>query len=113
MPTNLAIARALTVISGAVKDGTLVTRGLRGMRVVFTGTLSVRRTEMEAFAGALGMRNQTSITNSTNILVLGTLPSSAATTAKLEAARRLHVTILNETEFVEYVRDRLEVVADA
>ena len=65
-----------------------------GKSVVFTGTISIPRSEAEAMVKAQGGRPSSSVSKSTDFLVAGEDPGS-----KYEKARALGVTILTEDEF--------------
>ncbi len=65
-----------------------------GKTVVFTGVLSMPRSEAEAMVNAQGGRATSSVSKSTDFVVAGESPGS-----KYEKARELGVTILTEEEF--------------
>ena len=65
-----------------------------GQTIVFTGTLTIKRTEAAERAAAHGFVVRDSITSKTTYLVVGDKPGS-----KLTKAQKLGVTILSEAEF--------------
>ncbi len=65
-----------------------------GKSVVFTGALSRPRSEAEAVVKSLGGRPSSSVSKSTDFVVVGADPGS-----KYEKARQLGVRILTEEEF--------------
>jgi hypothetical protein len=73
-------------------DGAVVS--LDGEVIVFTGTLSVKRSVAESRARAAGATTASGITGFTTIVVAG-----AGAGAKLEAAKGLGTTIISEEEF--------------
>ncbi|HMC13606.1 MAG TPA: NAD-dependent DNA ligase LigA, partial [Gallionellaceae bacterium] len=71
---------------------------LSGKTFVLTGTLSMNREEAKAKLEALGAKVAGSVSKKTDYLVAGTEAGS-----KLEKARELGVTVLDETEFMNMV----------
>ncbi len=70
--------------------------------VVFTGTLeSMARQEAAALVEARGAKITGSVSRKTDVVVAGTEAGS-----KLDKARGLGVRIMDETEFLEYLKDR-------
>jgi DNA ligase (NAD+) len=73
---------------------------LAGKTFLFTGELSsMTRSEAEAAVEALGGKSGSSVTKSTDYVVVGKDPGS-----KLEKAKDMHKTILDERQFVELVK---------
>jgi DNA ligase (NAD+) len=73
---------------------------LAGKIFLFTGELgSMTRSEAEAAVEALGGKSGSSITKATDYVVVGKDPGS-----KLEKARNLNKTILDEQQFIEMVK---------
>ncbi|HTQ14356.1 MAG TPA: NAD-dependent DNA ligase LigA [Rhizomicrobium sp.] len=73
---------------------------LRGLTVVFTGTLeSMTRDEAKAQASALGAKVGSSVSGATSLLVAGTGAGS-----KLNDAKRLGIEVLSEQEWLERTR---------
>ena len=70
-----------------------------GQTIVFTGALTIKRTEAAERAAAHGFVVRDSITSKTTYLVVGDKPGS-----KLTKAQKLGVTILSEEEFDELLR---------
>ncbi|MHB8365518.1 MAG: helix-hairpin-helix domain-containing protein [Acidithiobacillus sp.] len=56
-----------------------ITAPLQGLNLVFTGTFSVPREELEAHAGALGAKVQSSVNGKTSALVVGDKPGAGKT----------------------------------
>ena len=83
------------------KTGTAraATGPLAGMTVVFTGTLSLSRTEAKKLAEAAGARVGDSVSRKTGLVVAG---ADAGT--KLETAKRLEVKVVDEQEFLRIVK---------
>jgi DNA ligase (NAD+) len=65
-----------------------------GKTVVFTGTIGIPRSQAEAMVKAQGGRAASSVSKSTDFVIVGEEPGS-----KYEKARKLGVTILTEDEF--------------
>ncbi len=72
---------------------------LQGQRVLFTGTLSMPRSEAQRLAEAAGAVIAGSVSRKLNLLVVGENPGS-----KLEKARALGVRVLDEAAFLALVR---------
>lgn len=68
---------------------------LKGKVVVFTGTLALPRAEAKAAAQAAGARVSDAVSRKTGYLVAGSEAGS-----KLETAKRLGVTVIDEAEFL-------------
>ena len=99
-PENLkVIARlrqaGIDMAPAAAAQGTL----LSGKSVVLTGTLtSFTRQEAEKLIIALGGRPSSTVSSQTSYVVAGEAPGS-----KLDKARKLGITVLNETQFKEMI----------
>jgi DNA ligase (NAD+) len=68
---------------------------LVGLRILFTGTLSRPRSEFRKAAEKAGAETANAVSASLDRLVVGENPGG-----KLEKARKLGITVLNEEEFV-------------
>lgn len=73
---------------------------ISGKNILFTGTMSqMSRKEMEAIATSLGAKVQKSISKKTDILVAGEKAGS-----KLEKAKSLNITVMNEDEYTQFIK---------
>ena len=71
---------------------------LAGKKILFTGTLSISRTQAQIMAEHAGAETVSSVSKKLDYLVVGDAPGS-----KLEKARALGVTVLDEQAFLELV----------
>jgi DNA ligase (NAD+) len=84
-------------------DPAAVDSPIAGKGIVFTGKMARgSRDAMQADARALGARVQTAVSGKTDYLVCGEKVGAA----KMDKARRLGVTILNETEYMDLLMGR-------
>ncbi|KPJ63506.1 aromatic ring-opening dioxygenase LigA [candidate division KD3-62 bacterium DG_56] len=74
-------------------------RPLEGKTFVFTGVLSMPRAEAERIITRLGARATSSVSKTTDFVVVGEEPGS-----KYEKAKKLGITILEEQQFQDLVR---------
>ncbi len=71
-----------------------------GKSIVFTGELeSISRLQAESLARSLGATAASSVSKNTDFVVAGTMPGS-----KLDKAKKLGVTIINEQQFLEMTK---------
>ena len=74
---------------------------LAGVTFVFTGTMEIlKRKTAKENAEKHGARVSNSISSKTNYLVVGSSPGS-----KLEKAKKLNVSIIDENEFIKFIDD--------
>jgi DNA ligase (NAD+) len=73
-----------------------ITAPLQGLNLVFTGTFSVPREELEAHAGAFGAKVQSSVNGKTSALVVGDKPGAG----KTKKAAALGTPIWTQQEFL-------------
>ena len=76
----------------------IVQTALSGKRVLFTGSLSMPRSQAEKLAEAAGARIASSVSKNLDLLIVGEAPGSKET-----KARALGVEILDETAFLEHL----------
>ncbi|NMU06857.1 BRCT domain-containing protein, partial [Vibrio parahaemolyticus] len=74
---------------------------LSGVNIVFTGTMSGSRDEMQADAKSKGANVQKSINKKTNVLCCGEKVGQK----KLEQSKELGVEIISESEYWERYKD--------
>lgn len=97
------------VIAGLMAEGvdmsahtTVTGSKLAGETFLFTGTLStMKRQEAEALVKAEGGKILSGVSKKLKYLVVGENPGS-----KLEKAEKLKVTVMKETEFLDYINNR-------
>ncbi len=78
---------------------TAVSQGiLSGKRILFTGTLSIPRSRAQAMAEQVGAETVSSVSKKLDYLVVGDSPGS-----KLDKARALGVTVLDEQAFLQLI----------
>lgn len=99
LPADIVVDRYITFKE---KEKEEKTQTLKGVTVVITGKLSIKRDEFKALIEAAGGKVTGSVTKNTNYLVTDN-PESG--TAKNKKAKELGVTIISETDF----RSRFEI----
>ena len=96
-----AIREVFPYIVASLEPGLMMSQPARqpfgGMSLVFTGTFSVPREELEAQAGALGAKVQSSVNSKTSSLVVGDKPGAG----KTKKAAALGTPIWTQQEFEE------------
>ncbi|GAB6068326.1 NAD-dependent DNA ligase LigA [Methylothermus subterraneus] len=99
-PHNLDVIERLRRAGVHWPAPTAAPKPLAGKTIAFTGALaSMPREEAKARVEALGARVTESVSKVTDFLVVGSAPGS-----KLDKARRLGVTIMDEGEFLNLLR---------
>jgi DNA ligase (NAD+) len=79
--------------------GESTTSNISGKNIVFTGTLSVKRSDLEKQAKDLGAKVGSAVSSKTDYLVCGENVGST----KTESARKHGVTVLSESEYLELI----------
>lgn len=78
------------------------TAELSGLSFVFTGALSQNRAELEEFVKSKGAKIASSVSKKTSYVVVGENPGS-----KFVKAQNLGVIILNENDFMELIKEKI------
>lgn len=102
LPKNREVVRRLEQAGVRVREERAGQTGplpLAGKRFVFTGALSIPRSEAEEQVKALGAKTSSSVSRNTDYLVFGASPGS-----KHRKAMDLGVKCLTEEEFLELIR---------
>ena len=86
--------------SGSTGEGGLASGPLAGKNILFTGTLSMPRSEAEKLAETVGATPLGGVSKKLDYLVAGEKAGS-----KLEKAQALGVTVLTEEEFMAMLRE--------
>ena len=71
---------------------------LSGKNIVFTGTITISRSEAKAQAEKVGVKVTSTVSSKTDYVILGENPGS-----KLKEAQKLNVKIISETEWQNLV----------
>jgi DNA ligase (NAD+) len=99
VPTVLKGTEELKLLEDAVQAHKL--RPVRGITFCFTGTMSLKRSDMERLVRALGGQVHSMVSGTTNFLVIPN--GKHAASSKFMAARRMGVTVIQESEFVRMI----------
>lgn len=82
-------------VNPSITNNRALPLSLAGLNVCITGTLSLKRRDIEEIITNAGGFFQNSITNGTNLLVVGEKPGST----KIETAKKRGVLMVNESQF--------------
>lgn len=80
--------------------GSIVESPISGKTIVFTGSLSVKRTDLEKQAKDLGAKVGSSVSSKTDYLIIGENVGAN----KIEGARKHEVKVLTEVEYMDMIK---------